>query len=443
MTPSPEPADAIVIGGGVAGLAAARELSRARLRVILIEARPRMGGRIETLRPRHWPRPVEMGAEFIHGGNPDLWRLVKEADVRPRKVPDRHWLARGGRIDKVADLEGKLASVTRRITAAKAGKLSFAEYFRRFPALVAPDEWILARGFVEGFEAAPVDRISARSLAAESVDDRHQYRVPGGYDQVVAALVDACAAGGVRILSENVVQSVAWRRGRVTVTARGGLSDRAREFSARAAVVALPLGVLQARSGVGAVRFHPVLGRKQAVIDAMQMGHVVRIVIRFAKGAWRRMLPDVLRRGFGFIHSSVEGVPVWWSLADDPVLVGWAGGPAAMALLRMPTAARFQRALGSLAEILGIAPGIVRRGVIDWETRDWTDDPFSRGAYSFTAAGQDGGAAELRRPLRDTLFFAGEATAEGSEVGTVHGALRSGIRAGGEAAQALARRLRK
>ena len=72
MAANPDDVDVIVIGGGVSGLAAARELSRANRSVILLEARPRLGGRIHTVRPRDWPMPVELGAEFIHGGNPDL-----------------------------------------------------------------------------------------------------------------------------------------------------------------------------------------------------------------------------------------------------------------------------------------------------------------------------------------------------------------------------------
>ena len=65
MAPEPQYVDVIVIGGGIAGLAAARDMAKRRLRVALLEARARMGGRIHTQRPDGWPRPVEMGAEFI------------------------------------------------------------------------------------------------------------------------------------------------------------------------------------------------------------------------------------------------------------------------------------------------------------------------------------------------------------------------------------------
>ncbi len=446
MPPKPEPVDVIVVGGGVSGLAAARALARRRLRVVLLEARPRMGGRIDTQRPKGWPEPVEMGAEFIHVGNPDLWRLMKAAGARPRKLPERHWLARSGVVRRIRGLDRKLGSVTRLIAPAKAGKRSFAAYFSRCPAPVGPDAWMLARGFVEGFEAAPLDRISAASLAGESMDDTHQYVVPGGYDQVVARLVDDCAAVGVRMLREMAVGSVSWRRGRVVVGARDGVSNRMRKFSSRAAVVTLPLGVLKARWGRGSVRFRPALRDRRAALIGMQMGHVVRLSVRFRKDCWRRMLPGaargVRRPGFGFIHSDAAAVPVWWSLSEQPVLVGWAGGPAARRLLRLAPSARVTRALASLSGILGVPPGVVRRGVLDLRTTDWSRDPFSRGAYSFTAAGQDGAAAVLRRPAKGTLFFAGEATAEGSEVGTVHGALASGRRAAAEAARALVRRRR-
>ncbi len=447
MAPKPEPVDVIVIGGGVSGLAAARELSRCRLRVVLLEARPRLGGRIDTRRPRGWPNPVEMGAEFIHVGNPDLWRLLKKAGVKARKLPDRHWLAQAGVVKRIPDLDRRLGSVTRLISPANARKLSFAGYFRRYPAKVAPDEWMLARGFVEGFEAAPLNKISAKSLAGESMDDQHQYVVPGGYDQAVARLVDDCAERGVRIVREMAVRSVRWRKGRVTVGARDLLSGRAREYSARAAVVTLPLGVLKARGGIGAVRFHPALKNKRQVIAGMQVGHVVRISVRFTKESWRRMLPDNLRRarslGFGFIHSTSLGVPVWWSLSDQPVLVGWAGGPAARRLLKLRPGARLGRALASLSEILGIAPAIVRGGMVDWRAVDWTHDPFCRGAYSFTASGQDDSGEILRWPVKGTLFFAGEATAEGAEVGTVHGALASGLRAAREAARLFLAKARR
>ncbi|MEO6569096.1 MAG: FAD-dependent oxidoreductase, partial [Opitutaceae bacterium] len=92
-----------------------------------------------------------------------------------------------------------------------------------------------------------------------------------------------------------------------------------------------------------------------------------------------------------------------------------------------------------LARMLGASKTALSRAVNGWETHNWSSDPFSRGAYSFTAAGRDEAAANLRKPVRETLFFAGEATADGEEAGTVHGALASGVRAAQEITATLQR----
>lgn len=422
-------ADVIVVGGGVAGLAAARELARAGKSVVLLEARRRWGGRVFTVRPAGWPRPVELGAEFVHVGNPPLWRLLRRACLPVRRIATPHWLQRAGRWERIRDLDERLACVTRRIRPGRACQLSFAEYFRRHPAAVAPEEWALARNFVEGFEAAPLGRISARSLAGETMDERHQYRLPHGYDEVVDALVREAREAGATLRNGVAVEAVWWRRGRVELRAHDGTS-----FLARRAVITWPLGVWQARTGRGAVTFEPELKQKRAWAGRMAMGHVIRLTLRFRPGPWRKLahrLP-ALRAGPAFVHSQVSGVPVWWALTRQPVMTGWAGGPVAIALGKRPGAVVRDRALRSLARLAGTEFAVLRAALADWQLHDWSRDPFARGAYSFTAAGADDAGRRLRAPVQRTLYFAGEATADGGEVGTVHGALGSGVRAARE-----------
>jgi monoamine oxidase len=429
--------DVAVIGGGVSGLAAARDLGRSGFKVVLLEARRRLGGRIDTRRVSGWPGPVELGAEFIHSGNAELWRLVRESGARTRKLRERHWTASVNGFERVRNIAEEIASVTRKISPSRADGLSFEAYFRKHPAKVDARAWRLAREFVQGFEAAPLGRISAKSLAGESLDDGGQFILPGGYEGIVAQLAGDCRSAGVELVTGAVVRTVGWGRRRVRIATRAG-----KAVEARAAVVTLPLGVLKARGGRGAVRFDPVLNGKQPWIDRMEMGNVARMVFRFSRSGWRRLFPSLAARpgGFGFIHADAQPVPVWWSHSAEPILVGWAGGPHALALLgKSPRAMRWL-AVRSLASVFQVPAAAVAREVAGFLRWDWTHDAFSRGAYSYTAAGQDRGASILGRPVRGTLFFAGEATAEGSETGTVHGAMKSGLRTARQAAASLRRR---
>ena len=84
----------LIIGGGIAGLAAARELASKGVAVVLLEAKDRCGGRIHTMRRRDFP--VELGAEFVHGSNPSLLQVLQEAQLPTLDVPGRtHLFATG------------------------------------------------------------------------------------------------------------------------------------------------------------------------------------------------------------------------------------------------------------------------------------------------------------------------------------------------------------
>lgn len=233
----------------------------------------------------------------------------------------------------------------------------------------------------------------------------------------------------LRLRSE--VLRVEWRRGEVTVTTRATdtLTDTLETHTAKAAVVTLPLGVLKE----GAVTFSPELPEKQALIARMGWGQAVRLTFRFRPEFWR-LVPEHVRgsegRFKGFLNAPGEAFPVWWALTDAPILTAWAAGDAAAAVAGLSPARQLRAAVGALASILGATPQAVKAQLAGWRTHGWFDDPYSRGAYSFVAAGQESAAVELALPHEATLYFAGEATAE--DVGTVHGAMESGLRAAKE-----------
>jgi monoamine oxidase len=121
------------------------------------------------------------------------------------------------------------------------------------------------------------------------------------------------------------------------------------------------------------------------------------------------------------------------------VLVGWTGGPAAKKLAGKTSASVFREAKRTLAKLLDLDEQRLASMIADFRTHDWTSDPLTRGAYSFSVAGHETAPAKLAKPVANTVFFAGEATADPLELGTVHGALSSGERAAGEIERASAR----
>ena len=427
-----ETRDVIVIGGGVAGLAAAGALGRRGFNVTLIEARDRLGGRILTVRPAGWGRAVELGAEFIHEGNAPLWRVVRKAGLKTARGAARHWLFHEGKMKRMDNLAERIERVTSGIDPEKAGPETVAAFLRGHAETLSAEDGAVVGNFIEGFEAAPLNEMSARSVAGATLEDEKQFLLPGGYDGVVTALAEALPARRVDVVRSEPVLTINWRRGAAVVrTAK-------KNYAAKAVVVTVPLGVLQAADGErGAIAFVPALRRKMEVAAGMGMGHVVRLVVRFEAKRWAKFVKKSLggepgKRGMGFIHSRLAGVPVWWSLREDPVVTGWAGGPAGIALAKCSPRVIRQRALRSLGQLLEVSPVVLERAVLGCELHNWTRDPFSRGAYSFTAAGHDDAAELLAQPVQNTLFFAGEATASGEEVGTVHGAIASGLRAARE-----------
>jgi monoamine oxidase len=275
---------------------------------------------------------------------------------------------------------------------------------------------------VQGFDAADPARVSARSIIEEWGQagslGASQPRPQGGYGPLFDWLAASVARRGARLLLPALVARVEWRRGAVTV--RGRLGDRPFALKARRAVVTLPLGVLQS----GAVRFHPPLRDKQRALKSLASGPVVRVAMRFHRPFWSQRAP-----GVAFFHVPEAAFPTFWTPLPMRIalLTAWAGGPNAARLSGRSPAALVHAALKSVRAVFGKAAGEPDSVLV----QDWQQDPYSRGGYSYVLVGGEGAREELAAPLRETLYFAGEAT-DRDEAGTVAGALRSGARAARE-----------
>jgi monoamine oxidase len=221
------------------------------------------------------------------------------------------------------------------------------------------------------------------------------------------------------------------------------------------------LGVLKQPAGaVGAVRFSPALPEKEEALGGVEMGNVVKVVLRFREPFWEGILADApartgtaaaadtataqrgrRRRGasstLGFLRAPEEAIPTWWTQApvpgsEAPLLTGWLGGPNAERLAALGADGLRALSLETVGRIFGMGRERVEALLVSWHYHDWRDDPFARGAYAYV--GVNGLAAQetLAAPVAGTLFFAGEATEWHGHFSTVHGAIMTGRRAARE-----------
>ncbi len=208
-------------------------------------------------------------------------------------------------------------------------------------------------------------------------------------------------------------------------------------YEARQVIVTVPVGILQAKEGPGAILFEPLLpAEKQEAIGLLRMGAVVKVILRFKEAFWEKRIPKL-----DFIHSTELAFPTWWTSLPihSTVLTGWAGGPAAdAALAAASTDAILRIAIGCLAKMFKMKGRMIEAALASDGAHvcDWKTEPLSRGAYSYAGVGGAGAAKALAKPVERLLYFAGEATHSGMS-GTVAGAIASGRRAGREALSGL------
>ena len=431
----------LVLGAGAAGLAAARVLSQAGLRVTVIEARPRVGGRILTLHDSRAPIPLELGAEFIHGERAETLSVAQAAGLAVLEMPGFHEVVTAGRFKPMGDfweLVDRMNHDLARRVASRGKDFPVSEYLDS--ARVPASRRGMLRDFLQGFYAAHPERLSAQSLAADadSAEERDevggkQFRIANGGDTLMKWLRDGLDPDRTEVRLSTVAEAVQWKQHAVSVACRGGDRAPLPPLTGRAAVITLPLAILKA----GAVRFDPALPGKQRALAGIETGQVFKIVLRFRRAFWDK--PEFLKErraksgsngsGLNFLHAHGTEVPTWWTTLPvrSPVLTGYVGGVAAEQLLAEEPPSRLERSLVALSEILAVPRRELEEQLDAWASHDWRADPFARGAYSYIGVGGSGAPRALGRPVEGTLFFAGEAT-NGAEIGTVAGALSSGRR---------------
>jgi monoamine oxidase len=407
----------IIIGGGVAGLGAAWKLSQEGIPVTVIEAKAHLGGRILTR--HHGTVPIELGAEFIHGRDPALLKVISMAGLSIHQASGDYRLLEKGKLKRIKMWEEADNAIAK--TDPRLPDLSFSDFISS-PAFNDRTRR-LATGFVEGFDAAYPGRIGAHSLlrahySSEKMDGSWAGRIDKGYSALVSFLAIEIKQNGGKLITGATARRIKWKQGAVEVC----VSHRGKQeiYKASAAIFTLPLGVWKA----GAMKMSPALPAKQSAVEGLQIGNVAKIVFVFREKWW----PTSIK---GFVQALDEPFPTWWTDPRGPVLTGWAGGPKADVILAFSKDIA-TLGLQTLSKIFSEPLSSLRSRLAASYTHNWAGDPNILGAYSYIPVNGLDLPKLLAEPVEDTLFFAGEATVDDAQTGTVFGAFESGLRVAGE-----------
>ncbi len=423
--------DVLVIGAGVAGLAAAAELHEAGLRVRVLEARDRVGGRVWTIDSEGLDAAVEMGAEFVHGKPPEIWSVAERAGLELTELEGENFASDGKTVRRI-DFFSESGSVLDEMNA-QGPDQSFLDFVRARTGEDDADSLRWAVRYVRGFHAANPSLISVHAMvheseAEEKIEGESGFRGRHGYAPLVRWYERRIERLPVEL--GTTVQKIAWNSEGVSVETNRG------EFRARKAIVTLPLGVLQAET----VQFEPELPQKRAACFRLAMGKIVRVTLRFQERFWasrKEGAPDLQKMHFFFAEDGY--FPTWWTThpLESAMLTGWAPDTSADALKGMRNDEIIAQARESLTAALPMYGEEIAAGFVEGFVHDWQSDRLALGAYSYVKVGGMGAQKALGAPVEDVLFFAGEATEWNGHHATVHGAIATGLRAAGEVRAAL------
>jgi monoamine oxidase len=397
---------AVVVGAGLAGLAAADELARAGVEVVVLEARDRVGGRVWS---RELPNGavVEMGAEFILPGEDVILGLVERFRLglwdKGMRYGDRE--PRGVPVDRAGVTAAAVVVARALEERPEAAGISAAEFLQGLSIDAAAREAILAR--CELSSANTADLVSAAALAhVAAVGDDACPSVAGGNQRIALALA---AELGPAVRLRAPVERVAWGEAGVTVAAAGS------EVDADVCVVAAPAGVLWR------IAFDPPLpDRIAAAVAGIVYGHAAKVFVPLREPAPPSAVLSVPGRYWTWTANGAEG-------RVQPVVSAFVGSAPGLEALRVTEGP--ETWLGSIAELrpdLALDPA----GAL---LSTWDDDPWIAAAYS--TLGPAGSAGDVLVEPIGPLHFCGEHTA-GEWASLMEGALRTGLRA---ARQILAR----
>jgi monoamine oxidase len=394
--------DVAIVGGGAAGIAAARRLSVLNRSVLLIEALPRLGGRART--DTFQGLPLDLGCGWLHSArrNPLVAQAEAQGELLDRNPSAWHRQLRNLYFSPQEQHE------------AWAAFSGLSERLHEHPpasdcvgdALAPDDRW---RPFIDGVSSfingTELDQLSAADyLAYEDASSDDNWRLPSGYGRFICGL-----ATGIPAALETQVRSITFGADIALETTRGTLH-------ALAAIVAVPTTIL----AQGGIRFSPALDDYLQAASRLPLGLADKVYLSIAETGTvppeSHLIGRVDRAATGSYYLRPFG---------RAVIECYLGGACARHLESAGSEAAFAFAINELRDLLGAD---FARGVSPLAATRWGHEPTIGGSYSHALPGYADARAVLARPVSERCCFAGEACSR-TDFSTAHGAWQSGLEA--------------
>lgn len=405
--------DIAIVGGGAAGIGAARRLAARGLDILLLEARDRLGGRAWTREVEGLP--LDLGCGWLHSAERNGWTgIAEKAAVTIDRTPPawhRQFRDLGFTPEDQAAAGRAFDAFDRRLRESPPAS-------DRASDALAPEgpwnAWLDAlSGYINGSELAATS--VADYLAYDDAASETNWRLPGGYGALVAGAVPA----DVPVRLGCPVDAIALDPVRVRLETAAGT------LSARQVILTVPTDVLAA----GTVRLPSAADDLLHAAAALPLGLADKLFLA-VDGA------DALDRDAHLIGNPHDPNTGSYTLRPfgRPVIECFFGGRGARALERAGADGMAEFAIGELAGLLGS----------DWRRRlrpiaasRWGEDRWARGSYSHARPGTRGARATLAGGFDPRVLMAGEACSS-TDFSTAHGALATGIAAAEAALVSLA-----